>query len=636
MEKWLSKDEIMELYLNIIYLGEGAHGVQTASYTYFGKDVSELTVAECALVAGLTQSPEGYNPYKYPEKAKRRQEVVLSQMKKLGYINEEQYNEAINQELVYKKGEIVSNVVQSYFIETAIDQVVEDLAKERGISEAMAKKMVYSDGLKIYTTLDTKAQAAMDEVYTNTKNFSTKQIKNKETGETEKVRAQSAMTIMDYHTGNVVALVGGSGEKTIARGLNRAVDSYRQPGSCIKPLSVYAPGIESRAFTAGSIFNDGPITRKNGTWTPKEWYSGWKGLVTTRDAIAQSMNIPAILGLEKVGVDYSYNFMKDLGFKHLQVADKDLAPLSLGGLNKGASVLEMTAAYGTIANNGVYIEPKFYTRVEDANGKVILEKKSTTRRVMSEQTAFIVKDLLKAPVISAGGTASFAKISGMDVATKTGTTTDSKDRYFAGFTPYYVAAVWYGYDDPQKITDKGINPAGKLWINVMKSVHKGLASAKFEQVDDILKVTVCKDSGLLPTDGCPTITEYFLPGTQPKETCNLNTKAIICKDSGLLAGKYCPETSKEEKVYVNKGDNVIGNESGKTQNAMPPTEYCNIHKKPPVVKPPDNSNSDNTDNNTGNNIDDDTNNNTGNNIGNDTNNNTTGGNNIKPPTSGYL
>lgn len=573
---WLSKEEVLELYLNIIYLGQGTHGVQTAAYNYFGKDVSELTIAECAIIAGMTQSPEYYNPYKFPERIKKRQETVLWKMKELGYISEEQYNEAINQELVYKKGELFTDSVQSYFVESAINQVVEDLQTEKGISEAMAKKMVYSDGLKIYTTLDSNIQKEMDEVYENTKNFSTKKIKNSETGETETVPAQSAMVIMDYHNGNVVALVGGSGKKTINLGLNRAY-SKRQPGSCIKPIAVYAPGIENKVITAGSVFNDAPT--KRGDWNISEWYSGWKGYVTTRDAIAQSMNVPAVLALEKLGIENSYNYLQKFGITSLVAKDKNLSSLALGGLTEGVSVLEMTAAYGAIANNGTYIEPRLYTKVEDQNGRTVLEKKSKTTSVISEQTSYIMKDLLKAPVQT--GTATYAKISGMDVAAKTGTTSDSKDRYFAGFTPYYVAAVWYGYDQPQRITDSGTNPAGKLWIAVMKKAHANLKAATFEKPDGLLKVTICKDTGLLPTDGCPTTTEYFLPGTQPKETCNINTKVNICKDSGLLFGTYCPESSKEEKIYRDRSS-AFGNTE---ENEKAPTEYCNVHTKPVEPEP---------------------------------------------------
>lgn len=327
VEGWLSKEEILELYLNLIYLGDGAYGVQTAAYTYFDKDVADLTIAECAMIAGITQSPEYYNPHNYPERAKERQEVVLGQMKKLGYITEEQYNEAKAQEMVYKRGQAVSSNVLSYFVEAAIDQVASDLEEEKGISEAMAKKMIYGNGLKIYTTMDSNIQSTVDEVFTDMSYF--KEEKDVKTG--EKVYSQAAITIMDHSTGEVVALYGGSGEKTINLGLNRATDSFRQPGSCMKPIGVYAPGIESKAITAGTIFSDDPL--KIGDWNIKEWFGAGGGTVTTRRAIEYSMNRPAVLALQKVGIEYSYNFLQQLGITSLVEKDKNLASLALRWFN---------------------------------------------------------------------------------------------------------------------------------------------------------------------------------------------------------------------------------------------------------------------------------------------------------------
>lgn len=241
----------------------------------------------------------------------------------------------------------------------------------------------------------------------------------------------------------------------------------------------------------------------------------------------------------------------------------------------------MTAAYATIANGGIYIEPKLYTKVEDIDGNKILEKETKTRQVMSKQTAYIMTNLMQA-VVQSGGTATYARLSNIDVAAKTGTTNDSKDRYFAEFTPYYVATVWYGYDNPQRITESGTNPAGKICDKIMEKIHANLAAAKFEVPDGLNRITICKDSGLLPTDGCETTTEYFLPGTGPTESCTLNTKVTICKDSGLLANEFCPADSREEKIYINKSTVVSGSSSEdgeKNDISSMPTEYCTIHKK---------------------------------------------------------
>ncbi len=545
LEKQLSKDQIIELYMNLIYLGEGAHGVQTASHTYFDKDANELTIAECALIAGLAQSPEGKNPYKYPERAKARQELVLGKMREIGYITDEQYTEAINQELVYKKGtlELVSS--NSYFVDAVIEDIIKDLQETRGITRVMAEKMVYNDGLKIYTTVDPEIQTAMENA------FEDKSIFQRKNGEYDE-KLQAAMVTIDYKKGNVVGLVGGAGEKNSLRGLNRATQITRAPGSNIKPLAVYGAGLENGTLTAATVYDDVPVSYKIGknVWTPNNYDFRYRGLSNVRKGIEVSMNILAVKAFYDVNefdANYSYEFLKKLGITSLTSNDRYPAALSLGGLTNGVSPLELAAAYGTIANSGIYIEPKLYTKVVNRMGENILENKSEIRDVMSKENAFILTDMMMDVTTGSEGTALSAKIKNIDTAGKTGTTSDSKDRWFTAFTPYYVGSVWVGYDIQQELNTNG-NPSAKLWKASMQKVHENLEPAKFEKPEAVVEVEVCKDSGLLPTDACRNdkrgsrvYTEYFNSknGTIPTEYCTTHVYYDVCPDTFKLANPMC-------------------------------------------------------------------------------------------------
>ena len=547
LETWLSKDQIIELYMNLIYLGEGAYGVEAAAYTYFDKSADELTIAECALIAGLAQAPEGYNPYKYPEKAKNKQLLVLGKMLELEKITQEQYNEAISQELVYQKGSVDLASSNSYFVDAVVEEVIEDLMDEKGVTRAMAQKMVYNNGLHIYTTIDPEIQEIMDEVYMDQSYFEIK-------GGTYDPELQSAMVIIDYKKGNVVALVGGAGEKTTLRGLNRATQMTRSPGSNMKPIGVYAPGLESGVLTAATTFDDVPVSYKIGTkdWNIKNYDNKYRGLINIRKAIEISDNIVAAKALqEKVGSNYAYEFLKDLGISTLTSSDKNSpASLSLGGMSKGVSPLELAAAYGAIANNGVYVEPKLYTQIKDRNGEVILEKKSEVRDVMTKENAYIITDMMKTVTTGSEGTGKVAKLTNIDVAAKTGTTSDDKDRWFTAYTPYYVGSVWFGYDEPKYINVSS-SPATKVWKAVMEKVHEDLPEAKFERPSAVINVEVCKDSGLLATDACKNdlrgtrvTTEIFNSknGTIPKTYCEIHEYVDVCPDSFKLANPTCLST----------------------------------------------------------------------------------------------
>ena len=325
------------------------------------------------------------------------------------------------------------------------------------------------------------------------------------------------MVMIDHKTGQVVGCVGGLGKKTTSRGLNRATQSIRQTGSCIKPIAVLVPGIAKKEFTGSTIFADEQTIFADG-YKPEN-YSKYLGNITVRRALESSQNIPFVEMMEKIGPKTSMKYLEKMGITTLSQKDENLA-LALGGLDKGISPLQMAGAYATIANDGEYIEPTFYTKAETSNKKVIVEVKQKKKRVFSKEVAYIVKELLTEPVKGSYGTATYCSISGMDVAAKTGTTDDNYDRWLCGFTPYYTGVTWYGYDKNESINYNGKkNPAGILWANIMSRVHSNLQSAKFDKPSSVFKVTVCAETGRKANTGCPnTYDEYFLIGTKPT-TC---------------------------------------------------------------------------------------------------------------------
>lgn len=504
LEGDLSKNEILELYLNTIYLSQNCNGVATASRTYFGKDVSELSLAECASIAGITQYPSKYDPYIDPEANKEKQLLVLSKMLELGMISEAKYKEATEEELDFHRDEGSSGTVYSYFVDTLIRSVSDDLVKKYGYSEAMAQQMIYSGGLQINCTIDPEIQSILESVYTDEKNYVTKN------GE----MMQSAMVIIENSTGKIKGVVGGMGEKTGSLIFNHAT-ALRQPGSTIKPISVYAPAIEYKILNAGSYLDDVPTTftlSDGSTWTPRNSGGTFSGRVSLKTAVARSLNIPAARTLDKLGIETSFNFLENnLGITSLVerretdsgiVSDKALAALSLGGLTDGISAIELAGAYGAIANDGIYIEPHTYTQIRDYNGNLMFTNRPETHRAMESSTAIIMTDLLKAVVSS--GTGRSAYFSGPELAGKTGTTTNDHDRWFAGYTPSYTGVTWVGYDTPTSINVSG-NPAIPLWKSVMSQINYEDCPDSFNDVlsyDSIEYRSMCSVSGRLAEDVC--------------------------------------------------------------------------------------------------------------------------------------
>lgn len=577
-EQKLTKDQIIELYMNIIFLGENSYGVETAAHTYFNKTAKELDIAECAMIGGLAQAPSSVNPFSNYEAAKERQQLVLGKMHDLGFITDEQYNEAKSEELVVSKGSISSKSSNSYFVDAVVESVIEDLAKEKGIDKGEAQRMVYSKGYNIYTTVDPKLQKIMEDVYNDQSYF---KLSN---GNYDK-DLQSAMVLVDYAKGNVVGLVGGTGEKTTLRGLNRATQSYRQPGSTMKPMGVYAPGLEKGILTAASTYDDAVTTFKMGasSWTPKNSDGAYRGMTCIRKAIASSINVVATKAFYDVGAAASRSFLMKLGITSLTSNDLYPAALALGGLTQGISPFEHAGAYSTFANGGIYIQPKLYTKVVARNGETVLEKISEVRQVMSKQNAYILTDMMRDGVKS--GTGTEAKLTnGMPVAGKTGTTNDNKDRWFAGYTPYYEASVWVGYDIQKAIKVNG-NPAARIWKAVMTKAHEGLEVKEFEKPTGIVNVAVCADSGMLPTELCKNDrrgsrvkTEMFASGSQPTKTCTMHVEAEVCPDTLKLMNPTCEKVTRAyTTVFLDKGDKGTPNAKPGDYDVMLPTEYCTFH-----------------------------------------------------------
>lgn len=597
IEKIISKSQILELYLNIIYLGgygKNICGVEVASEYYFGKSADELTLSESAFLAGINHSPNNYNPFietDNTEKIKKRTKTVLEKMKELGMISDEDFNKAISEVdagLNFKQGNLSSGTDMSYHLAAAIEEVVNQMVEEKGMSYEYAKSRLYGGGYKLYTTEVRSIQSRMQEEYVKDK-YIVKSKKN--SGQ----HSQSAMVIIDYKTGNVVGCVGGLGTDVNALGLNR-IYSARQPGSSIKPIASIAPSLEKKIITAGTVYDDSPTTFNNGKYDPKN-SSGYKGLINVRKAIEVSSNVVEVKIMSELGPENSIKFLKQLGLNHLdEKADNGLA-IVLGGLTHGATPLEMAGAYATIANGGEYITPTFYSKLVDSQGKTVLQPKQEKRRVMSEGTAYITKSILKEPVVGSNGTATNCKISGMDVGAKTGTTDSNKDRWLCGITPYYAAATWFGFDDPEVINYSG-NPSAKIWAAIMQDIHKDLPKKTFEKPSNIVTARICKDSGKSATGSCSnTYTEEFVSGTVPS-ACTGHSKVRVCKETGKLANEFC--TNVEERSGLQppekeKNATWKTNAGGKYSTI---TDVCDVHKKPEIDTNVINNVTNNLENNT--------------------------------------
>ena len=617
IERELSKEQILELYMNTINLGQNTLGVQAASMRYFGKQVYQLNLSECAVIAAITQNPSGKNPISHPEANKERRDATLRKMKTLGYITETEYQEAMDDD-VYSRiqtvnSSTVSNAVNSYFVDELTEQVVEDLQNECGYDSQQAYRMLYSGGLKIYTTMDPQIQSIADEVFSNEENYPANAkyyltynlTIDKANGDVEnhspqmyekyfkqfnpnfnslynseedayaaieeykaavmedgdEVRAENAsiaiqpqvsLTVEEQSTGYVVAMVGGRGPKLASRTLNRASNTYRQPGSTFKIVAAYAPAFDSIGLTLADVKMDEPYNYSNGR-PVSNWYGGaYRDICTLRQGIAQSLNIIAVKTITQVTPPLAFEYLKKFGFTTLvesrttpdgRVVGDVNQSLALGGLTDGVINMELNGAYASIANQGRYIKPTLYTKILDNDGNVILDKTNQEgSQIIKETTAFLLTDAMVSVVTN--GTGGAVNFGNMSIAGKTGTTSDYNDVWFAGFTPYYTATTWAGYDNNEKLPNDGSRGlAQKLWRSVMSKIHADLPNKPFPTPNGIVTATVCSKSGKLPIpglcDGCLK-TEYFAQGTVPTASCDVHYAGAICEYSGQPACENCP------------------------------------------------------------------------------------------------
>ena len=475
LEKRYDKQEIVEWYLNAVYFGQGAYGVQMAAQTYFGKDAKDLTLAECAAIVGITNLPTYYDPFYNEQNNKDRQETILREMYEQGYIDYQQYKDAVAEELVFTRspGEEYSQTIYSYYTEVVIDDVVKDLMQLKGISEDTAKTLLYNGGYNVYTCLDINVQNNIDAIYTDLE-----AIPNTWGSDQQ---LQSAIVVMDPYDGRILGLSGGVGEKTINFGLNRATGTKRPPGSSIKPLSAYGPAIDLGLITPETTVMDSPNVVLNGIdWLPANDSRSYMGLVTIYTALQYSINTVAaqIVDILPQGPQTSYDYLVNhLGFTSL-VPEHDIAyaPMSLGQFYNGCTVREMAQAYCSIVNDGIFTYSRTYTMLTDSEGSIVIDNTPRTIQAFEPNTAYTLTYLLQNAVEH--GTGTEAALWSVPVAGKTGSSGQYMDRWFVGCTPYYVAAVWTGYDQQEAIQVSG-NPAAQLWKKVMSPLHDGLAWKSF-------------------------------------------------------------------------------------------------------------------------------------------------------------
>ena len=615
LEKVMDKDAILINYMNSINLGQNTLGVQAASMRYFNKSVSDLNLSECAVIAGITQNPSRYNPITHPEDNAVRREKVLKDMYDQGYITQEQRAEALADD-VYSRiqtadSENGESTVNTYFVDALTDDILEDLIAA-GYNETQAYTLLYSGGLKIYSTQDPKIQKICDDAFADENNFpaNTKWYLNyeltidKSNGDRENhstemfrtywqenrsakynliyasqeeayqdielykeavlspgdsvflenvsltVQPQVSLVVQDQSTGYVVAMEGGRGAKLGSRTLNRATDTARQPGSTFKVVSTYAPALDSAGLTLATVMNDAPFNYADGRPVANWYGEAYRGLSSLRVGIAQSMNIVAVKTLTQITPRLGFDYLTNFGFTTLEESKEingkifsDIQQaLALGGITNGVTNEELNAAYACIANGGTYIKPKLYTRVVDHDGNIILDNTTPqSRQVIKESTAFLLTDAMVDVVTS--GTGGSVNFGGMAIAGKTGTTSDYNDVWFSGYTPYYTATTWAGFDNNVKLSGDEKNLAKKLWRAVMSQIHEGLPSESFPVPSGIVTATVCARSGKLPIDGlCSGTmrTEYFAEGTVPTAICDVHYAGQVCQYCNLPAYEGCP------------------------------------------------------------------------------------------------
>ena len=557
LEQQMDKREIIEMYLNIINLGHGCFGIQSAAKTYFSKNADELTLLECACIAAITKNPSKYNPISHPEYNQERRDVILTQMHEQGYITDEEYANAYQAELILNAtDEDTQDDIHSWYVDMVIEDVIGDLSQTYNCSTAAASMMLYYGGLHVYTAIDPEIQTIMEEYYLKESHF-------QDAGSSKPV--QSAMIVIDPATGDILGVVGARGKKTGNRVQNYATSTKRPAGSSIKPLSVYAPALQNGLINYATVFDDVPVkfnTAKSGKlvgW-PKNSPNVYRGLVNVNHALELSINTVSVRVLQKLTPQTSFRFLYDSLQMHSLIerketdagvlTDIDYASLALGQQNYGVTVREITGAYSVLANHGIFNQSRSYLTVQDRNGNTILSNEFESYPVISEENAYIMTKMLQ-NVVSSGTAKAITLDQKIPVAGKTGTTQNNADKWFIGYTPYLIGGVWMGYDYPKSLDAFEGNPCVDIWDAVMRRLHQkidtGRSSGRFEAPSNVIRVTYCKDSGKLMAPACYADPRgsraevgYFAAGTQPTAYCSCHTLVNYDTVSGGLATDDCP------------------------------------------------------------------------------------------------
>lgn len=663
LTKNVDRKIILKNYLNTINLGSNTLGVKAAALRYFNKDVSDLTLSECAVIAGITKNPSKLNPISGAEANAERREVILQEMYNQGYITKEEQDEALADD-VYARIQNVDLAIKenttpySYYTDELIDQVTEALKEQFGYTDTQANNLLFSGGLQIYTPQDPTIQAIVDEEMNNPENYDAarlsveyrlsithadgetkhysqktmqkyiKEVKGDSSFEglfdsEEEIQAaiddykaylikdgdtvigessviilqpQASFVLIEQSTGYVKAISGGRGEKKASRTLNRATDVTRQPGSTFKVISTFTPAIDTCGATLGSVYYDAPYTV--GSKTFRNWWgSDYKGYHNLREGIMYSMNIITLRCMAdtvtpQLGIEYA----EKLGISTLVSSDINLAA-SLGGLTNGVTNLELTNAFATIANHGIYTEPVFFTKILDRNGKVLIDNTPETRQVLKDSTAFLLTDamtdtmqsnvLYSRPGAGVNSTGTAAAVPGMTCAGKTGTTTNNVDNWFVGYTPYYTAGIWGGCDENQSLKDSrgavngGTSYPKRIWRAIMTRVHEGMSDPGFPAPDSVVSAEICRKSGKLAISGVcnadqrgnAVYKEYFAQGTVPTEACDHHVQATVCPESNCLPSANCPADRLVQMTFMTLPDENVTDDS---YFALPTAE-CPVH-----------------------------------------------------------
>lgn len=573
IENEYEKDDILELYLNIVPLSQSCVGVGSAANKYFGKDVSELTLAECAAIAAITNSPTKYDIKLHPENNEKRRKIILDKMLEYGYIGQDEHDAAVKENVtVTEKMTADTDGYTSWYTDMVIGDVIKDLEENLGYSHALAVKMVYSGGLKIYTLMDKEVQDTLENYFTNEDNF---QLAKENQG------LKYAMVVTNPYNGAVLGIVGSQGKKDGNRLLNYASDAKRPIGSTIKPLSVYGPALEEGIITWASVIDDTPVKITpygdgNYRLWPQNSPNVYSGLTDVATAVAVSKNTVAVKVFDKLGKEKSYDYLvnrlgissivrKDYDDNGNYLSDMSESPLALGQLSYGATLRETVGAYDACLT-GKHHKSRSYLAVYDNSGELLMKNADAENTVWSPQTASILTKLLEG-VVSHGTANVITLKNDIDTAGKTGTSGGNLDKYFIGYTPYMCAGIWCGYADSDRpiVTKTHLN----IWDTVMKKLHADYFSSNeqlknFELAENVIQAKYCRDSGMIYSDNCVDDPRgnrcsvgYFLRGTEPKEECDRHITVEYASDgSGVVpdGSLYFGETKRVSLVKNEKRD----------------------------------------------------------------------------------